>query len=538
MAINDIYADGIASGWKVTDASKLQQNLNLEADVVIIGSGAGGGTAARILAEAGLKLLILEEGPLQTAATFKDFDEARAYATLYQEGAGRTSSDGAVQILQGRSVGGTTTVNWTSSFRTPPETLKHWAEKHGVTGLSEAEMAPWFAQMEEYLGISPWAMTPNNNNAALKNGCEKLGWEWHVIPRNVRGCWNLGYCGVGCPTNAKQSMLVTTIPAALKRGAQLIHRLRVQTLQFDGDQVVGLRALALDADALKTTGIEVSVKARHYVLAGGAINSPALLLRSKAPDPHRQAGKHTCIHPVVLSLAQMPDRVDGYYGAPQSIASDEFQWKQGATGPAGFKLEVPPMMPGLLATMHGRFGEALRENVATLPQLQAMLALLRDGFVEESPGGQVRVDDDGSALLDYEISDYLWAGMREAYLRMAEAQFAAGARRVRSVHLDGEWVDSWEQARQEIEKLPLRKFRTGIFTAHLMGGCAMGGDPRHSVTDSRGRHHQLANLSVLDGSLFPTSIGANPQLSIYGLVAKLATGLAVELAPPAAAAAA
>ncbi|MDM4772475.1 GMC family oxidoreductase [Solimonas sp. SE-A11] len=530
MAINDLYTDGIAGGWNVRDASTFTQDQVLEADVAIVGSGAGGGTAAQILSAAGLRVLILEEGPLQTARDFRDMSEARAYATLYQEGAGRTSSDGALQILQGRAVGGTTTVNWTSSFRTPPETLKHWATQHGVREASEQDMAPWFQRMEEQLGVAPWGMPPNANNGVLRDGAAKLGWEWHVIPRNVRGCWNLGYCGTGCPTNAKQSMLVTTIPQSLKQGAQLVHHLRVQRLRFEGGRVAGLEALALKPDALSPSGIRVSVRARHYVLSGGAINTPALLLRSEAPDPHGQTGLHTCVHPVVLSIAEMPGKVDGYYGAPQSIASDHFQWTDGATGAAGFKLEVPPMMPALISTMFGRFGAELKEEVGHLPHLNAALALLRDGFVDDSPGGRVRVDDAGEALLDYDISEYLWKGMREAYRRMAELQFAAGAKRVRQVHLDARWTDNPSDALRHVEKLRMVKFRTGLFSAHLMGGCAMGGDPKTSVTDSHGRHHQLENLHVLDGSLFPTSIGANPQLSIYGLVAKHATRLAGELA--------
>ncbi|MGH8457095.1 MAG: GMC family oxidoreductase N-terminal domain-containing protein, partial [Stenotrophobium sp.] len=253
MAIDNIYTAGIASGWKVSDASLFTGNQTLEADVVIAGTGAGGGTAAEILSLAGLKVLMLEEGPLKTSDSFKDMDEARAYADLYQEAAGRASSDGAISILQGRSVGGSTTVNWTSSFRTPPGTLKQWAEVHGVKGMSVAEMAPWFEKMERRLGVAPWAIAPNANNAALKRGCDKLGWEADVIPRNVRGCWNSGYCGYGCPVNAKQSMLVSTIPEALRHGAQLVHHLRVQTVNVSGGKVSGLTAVTMDAQCIGTT---------------------------------------------------------------------------------------------------------------------------------------------------------------------------------------------------------------------------------------------------------------------------------------------
>lgn len=263
--------------------------------------------------------------------------------------------------------------------------------------------------------------------------------------------------------------------------------------------------------------------------AGGAINTPALLLRSQLPDPHKLLGKRTLIHPVVLSLAQFDERIDPFYGAPQSIASDHFQWKDGTTGPMGYKLEVPPIFPGVGAGVVNAFGDELKREMSALAHTNAVLALLRDGFVEHSPGGSVRLADDGSPMLDYDLSDYVWQGVRRAYLSMAELQFAAGAQQVRPAHIDARYATSWGEAKKTIAELPLQKFRASLFTAHLMGGCAMSQNPKRGVVDSAGRHHQLANLSVMDGSVFPTSIGANPQLSIYGLTAKLATLLAERL---------
>jgi len=529
MAIPDIYTEGIASGWKIIDGATLSAPQTLEADVAIIGSGAGGGVAAEILSLAGLKVVLLEEGALRTSASFKDMDELRAMSQLYQEAGARATSDGAIAVLQGRSVGGSTTVNWTSSFRTPPLTLKHWAEQHEVVGHSVDDMKPWFEKMEQRLNVALWE-APNANNHVLKRGCEKLGWEAHAIPRNVKGCWNTGYCGFGCPVNAKQSMLVSTIPVALQNGATLVHRVRVRQLQHANGQVSGVVGEALRADGKTPSGSTLTVKARHYIAAGGAINTPALLLRSATPDPHERLGRHTLIHPVVLSLAQMPEQIDPFYGAPQSIASDHFQWLNGATGPIGYKLEVPPIFPGIGAGVLNTFGKALQQEMAALPHTNAVLALLRDGFVEQSPGGSVRLADDGSPMLDYDLSDYVWEGVKRAYLSMVELQFAAGAQRVRTAHIDASYQTSWDAARRQIEALPLKKFRATLFTAHLMGGCAMSQNPKRGVVDSRGRHHQLGNLSVMDGSVFPTSIGANPQLSIFGLTAQNATTLAKELA--------
>lgn len=529
MAIDDIYTKGIASGWQVTNAATLQKNMTIEADVVIVGTGAGGGTAAEILSQAGLKVLMIEEGALKTSDSFKDMDESRAYKELYQEAAGRATSDGAIALLQGKAVGGTTVVNWTSSFRTPEHTLKHWADVHGVTGHSSQEMQPWFEKMEQRLNIAPWAMPPNPNNQVLHDACQKLGWEWHVIPRNVKGCWNSGYCGFGCPVNAKQSMLVSTIPSALMQGASLVHNLRVERVLFTGSQVTGLLALASNETTHQKTGIEVQIKAKHYILAGGALNTPALLLRSQTPNPNKQIGKNTCIHPVVLTLAHMPQKIDPFYGAPQSIASDFFQWKDGATGKMGYKLEVPPVFPAIASGILGTWGQTLKDEMAMLPHTNAMLALMRDGFVEQSQGGQVSIDAKGDPVLEYDMTDYMWDGAKRAYLSMAEAQFAAGATKVKIAHLDATWTTNWKDAQAQINTLPYKKFRTALFSAHLMGGCMMSDDEKRGVVNSQGRHHQLENLSIFDGSVFPTSLGVNPQLSIYGLTAQNATALATQL---------
>jgi choline dehydrogenase len=154
---------------------------------------------------------------------------------------------------------------------------------------------------------------------------------------------------------------------------------------------------------------------------------------------------------------------------------------------------------------------------------------MRDGFVAQSEGGSVSLAADGSPILDYDLSDYVWDGARRAYLSMVEAQFAAGAKQVRPGHLDAPYYASWVEARQAINELPLKKFRTSLFTAHLMGGCAMSENAADGVVNSRGTHHQISNLSVIDGSVFPTSIGANPQLSVYALSAQNASALAKEL---------
>jgi len=533
-SIADPIADGLARGWKVVDGATLGHALDVECDVAIVGTGAGGGVAADLLSRAGLAVVLVEEGPLKSSRDFK-MREADAYPSLYWDSAARKTKDKAINILQGRSVGGSTTVNWTSSFRTPAATLAFWREQFGLGHYTTEALDPHFAQAEARFGIAPWSTPPNTNNDLLRKGATALKIPVGTIRRNVRGCWNLGYCGVGCPTNAKQSMLVTTIPAALDRGARLYTRTRALRYEFKGNRVARLVCFALGPDGLTPTPNTVSIRARYYVLAGGAINSPALLLRSEAPDPYRRLGLRTFLHPTVISAALFEARVNGYEGAPQSVYSDHFLERDPIDGPVGFKLEVPPLHPVLFASTLPGFGPVHADLMRQFSRTHVQIALLRDGFHPESRGGSVMLGSGGVPVLDYPLTPVIWDGVRRALLAMAEIQFAAGARTVYPVHEQAEGYATVAAARTAIAQLPLKPLLTRLVSAHVMGGCGMAADERRGVVDGHGRHFQLDNLSVFDGSIFPTSIGANPQLSIYGIVGRLAGELAAQLsggAPP------
>jgi choline dehydrogenase-like flavoprotein len=523
--IPDPVAAGVAAGWKVLDAATFDADRTIDADVVVIGSGAGGGVTAEILALAGLNVVVVEEGALRSSKDFR-MREAEAYPTLYQESAARKTADKAINILQGRTVGGSTTVNWTSSFRTPPPTLAWWQQHYGLKDYSEGALAPWFAMMEARLHVAPWETAPNENNDLLRRGAGKLGIPVAGIRRNVRGCWNLGYCGMGCPTNAKQSMLVTTIPSALAHGAQLLTHARAWRFVYRGDEIQRLECSAMAADGIGATGRTVTLRAKHYVLAGGAINSPALLLRSGAPDPHGLVGKRTFLHPTVISSGIYAQKVEGFNGAPQTIYSDHFLQTQAIDGPLGYKLEAPPLHPVLLSTTMQGFGAQHAEMMRQFPHLHALLALLRDGFHPESQGGSVALRGDGTPVLDYPLTDVIWDGVRRALLTMAEIQFASGAQTVLPVHELAQPYRSWDEAKKGIAELPYKAQLTRVVSAHVMGGVPLSGDEKTGLVTPDGHYRYLRNLSVHDGSLFPTSIGANPQLSIYGLTARLASGLA------------
>lgn len=525
----DPIVEGLARGWRVLGGARGPAPEAIECDVAIIGSGAGAGITAELLSAAGLRLVIVEEGPLKSSRDFRQL-ESEAYPSLYQEVAARKTADKAINIMQGRCVGGSTTVNWTSSFRTPSATLAHWRERFGLTDFSDDALSPWFLRAEQRLNIGPWLAPPNENNDLLRRGALKLGIAAAAIPRNVKGCWNLGSCGMGCPTNAKQSMLVTTIPAALDRGATLLVETRAERFEIEGDRIAALHCQAVAPNGDTPEGAaRTRVVARHYVLAGGAINSPALLLRSGAPDPQSLLGRRTFLHPVVVSLATVDHRVAGWEGAPQTIYSDHFLDLHPIDGPIGYKLEAPPLHPLLFSTSIVGFGRDAAQWLADFGRSHALLALLRDGFHPQSIGGRVKLRADGSPELDYPLTDFVWDGARRALLTMAELQFAAGALKVGVGHELAQPYTRWADAREGIRALPMEPLLTKVFSAHVMGGCGLAADAGRGVCRPDGVHWQLPNLSVHDGSIFPTSIGANPQLSIYGIVNKLATGLAKRL---------
>jgi len=529
-SLQDPIRDGLKRGWKVLGGAHGARPERIVCDVAIIGSGAGAGISAELLARAGLQVVIIEEGPLKSSSDFNQ-KEAEAYPALYQESAGRKTADKAITILQGRCVGGSTTVNWTSSFRTPADTLRYWQQKFSLSDYTNDALAPYFQQAETRLSMGPWLVAPNENNDLLRRGAARLGIPAAAIARNVKGCWNLGSCGMGCPTNAKQSMLVTTIPTALDLGATLLVETRAEQFELANGRVQSVRCIAVKPNGapVESSSSTTTIIAKHFVLAAGAINSAALLLRSQAPDPHGRLGRRTFLHPVVMSAAIMAQQVQAWAGAPQTIYTDHFLGTQPIDGPMGFKLEAPPLHPVIFASTVFGYGQQQAAMLAQFPHTHVLLALLRDGFHEEAAGGQVKLRGDGSAVLDYPLTDFVMAGARRALLAMMEIQFAAGARQVLPMHESARPYDSWAEGQQAVQALAMQPLLTKVVSAHVMGGCGLAGTQAQGVTRPDGVHWQLDNLSIHDGSIFPTSIGANPQLSIYGIVNRLTQGLVKRL---------
>ena len=345
----------------------------ISCDVAIVGSGAGAGITAELLAKAGLKVVIVEEGPLKSSADFNAAGGRCLSVPLPGERGTQDRRQGD-QHPAGplrRGLHHRQLDEFVPHARADAELLAR-ALRPGRISIT-TRLAPYFAQAERRLQHQPWLTPPNENNDLLRRGAAKLGIGAAAIARNVKGCWNLGSCGMGCPTNAKQSMLVTTIPAALDRRRDAAGRRPVPSVSHLANGNV--RALLCGpVQAERRCGhvrapVTISIVARHYVLAAGAINSPAVLLRSEAPDPHGRLGLRTFLHPVVMSAGVMEQKVEGWQGAPQTIYTDHFLETQPIDGahrlqagsPAAASGDLsPPASPG--------FGREQAELLRNFPQ--------------------------------------------------------------------------------------------------------------------------------------------------------------------------
>ena len=410
-------------------------------------------------------------------------------------------------------------MNWTTCFRTPERTLAHWRERFGLAGFTAARLGPHWDEIEKRLAIREVDPSEvNENNAVLLEGARRLGIPTELLKRNVTSCLHTGYCGMGCPTNAKRGMALTYLPDAAQKGARVYADCRVTRLVLDArkERIVSAEAEVLDPEADRPTGRRLTVTAERFVVAGGAINSPALLLRSGVPDPHGRIGRRTFLHPVVATVAIFEKRIDPFYGAPQSVASRAFVDRPGKIG---FFLEVPPLHPMLASLALPGFGSTHRGAMKDLAHANAVLALLVDGFLPDEEGGTVGLRDRGKRIsIRYPLGPAHTEAMTEAMRVSARVQLAAGAREVRTLHRDPVVIRS-EADLPRLDERPIGPNLVGVFTAHQMGGCGAGADPKLSVVDGDLRHQHLANLWVFDGSVFPTSLGVNPQLSILGVSA-------------------
>lgn len=494
----------------------VEGDVALSADAVIVGSGAGGGVMAAELSAAGLDVVVLEKGGYYNESDFTG-SEAEWTPKLYLRRGLLATRDLSMIVLAGSCLGGGTVVNWSTSLRTPSYVLEEWERDYGLSGATSAEYQRGFDVVEARMGVNTEDSAPNRNNAALQRGCEALGYHWSHVPRNTSGCkQRCGSCGYGCPYGRKQSTLLTFLQDASDRGARTIPDCAVERVLIEGGRAVGVRGYARDP----RTGARhtITVRAPRVVVAGGAVESPALLLRSGLRNPN--IGRHLRLHPVAAMAGYYAEPVEPWTGSLQTILSGHFaQMRDGY----GLRFEVAPAHPGLIGMTTPWMGGQEHKRLMTRAAYEAVFIVL----ARDSGEGRVTLDKQGDPVLRYWPNktdrSCLLRGMQET----ARIAVAGGASGVSTLHtprlaLEGEGGTPPTPAHLRdflvgIERRGIGRNRMPLFSAHQMGTCRLGADPRSAVADPSGEVYGVPGLYIADGSGFPTASGVNPMLSVMAL---------------------
>lgn len=497
----------------------------VRARVAIIGLGAGGSMAFHDLACAGVDVLALELGGAMGAEEMTRREE-QMLPQLFMEGASRATADMSIRVLQGKGVGGSTLHNTNLCKRLPEELLDRWAATRGLVELARPQMQRDFEAVEQLLGVAP--VPPervNYNNRILERGLRLMGWRGGRLRHNRNAdCEQSGFCELGCPNDGKNNAARALIPPALKAGGRVLTRARVDRLELSGGRV--RRAHVTAVDAHNTERHQLVVEADTFVLAASATNSAALARRSQLPDPYQLAGTNLHMHPGAFVVGLFEEPVYSWLGVPQSVDCTEFLDVGTESGRGRVWIVTGAAHPGAAAGLVPGFGPAHGEVMRRYPHAAVLINMLHDesaGRVMPGPGAQVE--------LHYRLSRSDWGHMLVGLRQSARLLLAAGAREVvlpltpprrirRERDLAGLTVDD------------LGPFSPPLVAVHPMSTLWMGDDPRRSVVDVHGRHHQVPNLFVADGSLFPTSIGGPPQIPIYTMGRRVARAVRDRHAAP------
>jgi long-chain-alcohol oxidase len=487
----------------------------IDCDVCVVGSGAGGGTAAGVLAAAGLDVVVLESGGYYDDEDF-DGGELEGYGRMYMYGGGAATHDQSVGLLAGSCLGGGTTVNYTTSFRTPDDVREEWAS-HGVPAFASEEYGASLDAVCDRLGVNQEHNAPSAREQVLQRGLTELGWHADFMPRNVRGCEQgekCGYCNYGCRFGAKQSTVKTWLADAHTAGARILVNTRAEKVVVEGGGARGVEARTTD-------GHRVTVRARAVVAACGAIHTPAFLRRSGLEN--QNIGKHLRLHPATVIWGVFDEEVRPWEGTMQAIYSDQDRYMDGGYG---VKYETAAIHPSLLVVFSPWRGSREHSRIMeALPNSVPIGVLLRD-----RDAGEVRVDRAGHPIVRYKLSGYDTGHVRRGVEGAAQIHEAAGAQHIFSSHSrDVSYRPGNGRREQFIRDADGCGWDAGHCTYgsfHIMGSARMGGSPETSACNPRGETWEVRDLYVCDASAFPTASGVNPMISIESIAHMNAIGIA------------
>lgn len=504
------------------------QPTTLSCDVVIVGSGAGGGVVAAELSAAGYDVIVVEKGGYYHGAEFHG-RELESTEQLFEKYGSFTTRDKSMIVLAGSTLGGGTTVNWAASFRTPDDVREEWARDYGFTGAVSAEFTASLDAVCQRLNVN--ADTPDSpQNSRLAEGCRVLGYEVGTIARNVKGCdadergQRCGFCNFGCAFSAKQGTLHTYLQDAAACGTRLIVRGYTERVWIERGQAKGVEVSVTDSAGRRHP---VTIRSKAVVVAAGALHTPALLRRSGLGSAHIGANLH--LHPTSVIYGLFDQPIRGWEGAPMTRISRQFASLDGRG--YGVRLETAPVHPGIAAlSLPWQSGAQHRESMRQLAYLGNIIIITRDRY-----GGQVTTDRNGSPVVNYRLHPTDAAHLMRGVIEALRVHHAAGALELCSPHaLPQRWRAGAASADLEtylerVRASGLKPNAFSLYSAHQMSSARIGGSTALGALTPHGESYEVRNLFVTDASALPTATGVNPMISIMATAHYLAQGLKTRL---------
>jgi len=494
---------------RVHNTAAMDEPLELECDVVVVGTGAGGAVAAKELAERGHAVVMIEEGSFFKRHQFNGRSLEMQQKMYHQ--LGLTGSVGNVPILIpiGRTVGGTTTVNSGTCYRIPDRVLRKWRDEFGLADFTPDNLNPYYERVEDALGVEAGRAEYLGGVArVIARGCDALGYDHNPLRRNAPDCDGQGVCCFGCPTDAKRSTNVSYVPMAVKAGAELFHNARVHKILTEGGRAVGVVAHSVSPGVSGHVPQTLTIRAQAVVIACGTLSTPLLLGQNGLGNSSGTLGTNLSIHPACAALALFDEDISAYNAIPQGYAIEEFHEEgllyEGATTPIEMGMAAVNKLGPDLTSMAEDY-----KHIATF------------GFmVEDSSRGRVRMVR-GQRVITYNVNKRDVARLKRGMEILTRVFLAAGAKEVYPM------VHGFDRIRNEAELNRFRrtKIRASDFELsayHPLGTARMGMDPTSAVVGPNHECFDVPGLYITDGSSVPSSVAVNPQVTIMAMATRAA----------------
>lgn len=495
--------------------------MNNEYDVVIIGSGAGGGTVAARLAplcEKGARILLLEAGP-RYPVTYYTQRELEMMDLFAMAGAWPVKT-GEITLAQGKGLGGSTLMYTGVTFRIQDAVLQKW----NVPGLTEKDLAPRFDALEKEVNAKFIEEDKiNRNNRLFQKGCRELNLPVEKFHLNIKDCEGDGFCNLGCRKEAKQGTMQVQIPYAMQAGVEVVPNCEALHVEKGMIRARVKKAPPGTIPGNWDPGI-YHIRTKYTVLAGGCPGSPGLLLQSGFGKEFPALGRYITMHPAMTLYGIHPETVNGFEGFPKTYYTPAFSEKE------GFFLETAFYYPFITTKHIGLWGNELADVMNAYTRLMAILVLQHDSALYEN---RIIAHPKKPVVIDYKLTEESIQSLCQAQVRASEIFFAAGCEKVVMPQADKKVFTIQDVPGGDLEGFIRREnfvsITTPVSSAHPQGGCRMGKNPDDSVTNFRGEVHGNPWLFVADASLFPESSHVNPYLTVMALADRVAESVTEHL---------